>query len=182
MHELHFAIGELLKNIKLPQTQVLLDGACGGHRHIRLYGEEPPTGGTCLVWVDAAIVLAGEIRIVLEIEESNIRPLNFCGKFLATALSHYHNGPYGRFPIASEVLFIQIFEKRQNSEGWSKYKQCLYLEREIKERILTGQTRIKDYSFHYGTVEEFRSPEHREALLNEIFDFLARVSVPSPNC
>jgi hypothetical protein len=54
--------------------------------------------------VDAAIILNGEIKIVIEIEESNIRPLHLCGKALATAVSRYYSGQHGRVPL-SRAMF-----------------------------------------------------------------------------
>jgi hypothetical protein len=86
MNPLHVAIGNILRSAELPNAEVLLDSACGGKEHILFYGKEPPGHSTCLVSVDAAIILNGEIKIVIEIEESNIRPLHLCGKALATAV------------------------------------------------------------------------------------------------
>jgi hypothetical protein len=87
MNPLHEAIGNIVRSAALPNAEVLLDPACGGNEQIRFYGEEPPGDKTCIVWVDAAVILNGEIKIAIEIEESNIRPLYLCGKVLATVVS-----------------------------------------------------------------------------------------------
>jgi hypothetical protein len=92
MHELHKVVGDVLRSIEYPGMHVLLDSACGGvGRHIRLYGDEQIGSGSCLVWVDAAIVVNDEIRVLVEIEFSNIRPLYLCGKVFASALCNYYS-------------------------------------------------------------------------------------------
>ena len=69
--------------------QVLLDSACGGEgKQLRLYGGEMAGGDSFLAAVDAALVVNGEIRVVIEIEFSNVRSLYLCGKVFATALSN----------------------------------------------------------------------------------------------
>jgi len=39
-----------------------------------------------MTWVDAAIFVNGQIRVVLEIEENNVRSLCLCTKVFAAAL------------------------------------------------------------------------------------------------
>jgi hypothetical protein len=76
MHPLHKAVGEVLRSLEGPNVRVLLDSACGGGgQQIRWFGYEPVGNKSCLAWVDAAIVVNGEIQVVLEIDESNVRPL-----------------------------------------------------------------------------------------------------------
>jgi len=79
MNPLHVAIGNILRSAELPNAEVILDKACGGDEHIRFYGKEPPGNKTSIVQVDAAIILNGEIKIVIEIEQSDLRPLYLCG-------------------------------------------------------------------------------------------------------
>ncbi len=127
--------------------------------------------------VDAAVFFQNEVKVVLEIEESNLRPLHFCGKFLATALSRYYKGQRGQVLLSDSMLFIRVFVKENEDPDWSKYAQARYLAKEIHRRLLHPNIRIKNYSFHYGTVEEFKTPQHRDDLTKEIRDFLA-VAIP----
>jgi hypothetical protein len=176
MNSLHIAIGNILRSTKLPNTDVLLDSACGGNEHIRFYGKEPPGRNTCMVWVDAAIILNGKIKIVVEIEESNIRPLHLCGKVLATAVSQYYSGQHGHVPLSSSLMFIQVFIKQSEREDWSKLDQCRYLAAEFEKLFAKSESRVACYSPHFGTVEEFSTADHRTAFGRDMHDFLEKFS------
>jgi hypothetical protein len=69
-------------------------------------------------------------------------------------------------------MFIQVFIKQSERENWSKLDQCRYLAKEFEQLFGKSKSRIAYYSPHFGTVEEFSSPEHRNALVKDIHDFL----------
>ncbi len=175
-HDLHAVVGDILRSLAIDGSEILLDKACGGTESIRLYGEldDSRQRDPCLCWVDAAILFNGSLQVIVEIEQSDIRPLYFCGKLLATALSRYYKGKRGRFALSDSLLFIQIFERKDDNENWSKYNQCRYLMQEFNRCLLHPRTRIKEYVFHYGTVEDFGVAEHREALANEVAQYLTK--------
>jgi hypothetical protein len=176
VYELRKTVGDVLRSIdERPGIRVLLDGgACGGNGgQIRFYGEKPPGHHTYLAAVDAALVQNGEIRVVVEIEHSDIRPLYLCGKVLATAISQY--GKYGDelLPISEKLLFLQVFAKRVEDEEWSKLSQCRYLENQISQGLRKYMEGRLKCSFHFGTIEEFLSdPRHQEPLRQEILQHL----------
>src|SRR5450432_2399155 len=125
-HPLHLAVGNILRILETPEILVLLDEACGGNRGTEVYGAEK----VCLAYVDAAIAVDGEIKVVLEIEESNDRPVALCGKVTAVAMSKWciHGGI--KYSLSQSLFFVQMFLEKPGKER-SKHAQCLYLEAEI---------------------------------------------------
>jgi hypothetical protein len=115
MHPLHIAIGDSLRSIERPDTEVWLDAACGGQGcQIRLYSSEPVAASSCLAWVDAAIVVDGEIKIVLEIEESNVRPLYLCGKVFATSVGRiFLFGPLPTVLLLVSIACALLFRQKR---------------------------------------------------------------------
>jgi hypothetical protein len=172
MHPLHQAIGDVLRSIERPGIQVLLDAACGGKgQQIRLFGDEPVGNSSCLAWVDAAIIINGEITVVLEIEESNVRPLYLCGKVFATALCNYSSRGGHRVPMAPSMLFIQVIRSPKSIKS-AKLKQCEYLEKTINQIFRMLDHRVHSYSFHYGLPDSFQRGSDGEVLRSEIAAFI----------
>jgi hypothetical protein len=170
MHDLHVAVGDILRTLESPNVRVLLDKACGGGKPLlNFYG----TGDVCLTQVDAAIVVNEQVKAVIEIEETDIRPLVLCGKIMITVVSKYCVWNQNKFPLSASVFFIQIFKKKNEDKDWSKYDQCRYLENEILKCLQPGQSRIARYAFHFGTADEYRTDgSHGQELLQEIQAFL----------
>jgi hypothetical protein len=177
MHPLHTAIGDILRSIERPDVEVWLDAACGGKgRQIRLYGLEPVAASSCLAWVDAAIVVHGEIKIVLEIEESNVRPLYLCGKVFATALCSYSSRGGHRTPMSESMLFVQVIKASKNASS-AKLKQCEYLEATINEIFKKLENRVDSYSFHYGLAENFTNGNDAHELRKELLAFIDQPNI-----
>src|SRR5215469_11576704 len=172
MHPLHKAVGDVLRSLEGPNVRVLLDSACGGEgQQIRLFGYEPVGNNSCLAWVDAAVVVNGEIQVVLEIDESNVRPLYLCGKVFATALCNYSSRRGQRTPLAASLLFVQVIGTPKNEKS-AKLRQCDYLERTINSIFETLDHRVHRYSFHHGTPEGFSKGDDGRTLCQEILTFL----------
>jgi hypothetical protein len=184
MHPLHEAVGDILRSVEIerPELRMLLDNACGGKgQQIRLFGDEPVGNSSCLAWVDAAIVFNDEIKVVIEIEETNVRPLYLCGKVFATALCNYSSRNGTRTPLAASMLFIQVIkepERKVGAKPRAKVLQCEYLQKTINEIFRKLENRIHLYSFHHGLAESFApDAEGATELRDEIVDFIDR---PAP--
>lgn len=179
MHELHKAVGDALRSIDYPGMQVLLDSACGGvGRHIRLYGDEQIGSGSCLVWVDAALVVNDEIRVLVEIEFSNVRPLYLCGKVFASTLCNYYSRRKQTIDLADSVIFVQMIQQFTSE---SKRQQCEYLVKEINLVLESLESRVRPYVFHYGPHESFAvGKSDADDLRNEILNFLAEGTAAAP--
>jgi hypothetical protein len=190
MYELHRAIGHVLRSIEYSDTEVLLDSACGGEgKLIRLYGGGLAGGDSALASVDAALVVNGEIRVVIEIEFSDVPPLYLCGKAFAAALSNHHVREKTRIPLGDRMMFIQVIQYlneqplswpgdkvRRKGKKTSKLPQYVYLEREINKLLQDTRSRVRRYVFHYGFSESFAlGGSDARALKKDILDFLPLV-------
>jgi hypothetical protein len=174
MFEFHQAVGDILLSIGQSGVQVLLDSACGGTRGaIEFYWDGPPCPSTRLVQPDAILIRGGEIRVVVEIEYSDLRPLYLCGKILATAISRYARYDKRLFPISDSLLFLQVFIKLTEDEEWSKFQQFRYLEAAITQGLQKCRDGQLKYSLHYGTTDEFLlGHNHQDVLRGGILGHL----------
>ena len=128
--------------------------------------------------MDAAIVVGGQIKVVVEIEETNVRPLYLCGKVFATALCHYSSRNRKRTDLADSMLFIQVIKEPEPENGakpTAKVRQCEYLEKTINEIFKKLGNRVHLYSFHHGLSESFAPGTTGAAeLRQQIVDFIDR--------
>lgn len=121
---------------------VLADSACGGRHRLPLYCNAKSLK-TELCNVDMLILQSNSVRVILEIEESNVKPVQIFGKFLASALSThyiYRNTPPA--PMAESVLFIQILDRSKLKEGTKKIEQWENIEKLIQNMISFRNTKI----------------------------------------
>lgn len=89
MHPLHEIIGKEIEQ-NLPSGCVLIkDKACGGDQRIPLFYMQRKSRDTEYCNVDLIVLKENRIRIIIEIEESNVKPTQICGKFLTSALAQY---------------------------------------------------------------------------------------------
>jgi len=111
-HPLHKAVGKLLKDFAENKNfEARLDPACGGKQNIPLFCG-PKAMTTRLCCVDAMLLKNGKVAAVIEIEESNIKPTQICGKYLTTALSSEYTHKNDE-PIKineNSIDFIQILD------------------------------------------------------------------------
>ncbi len=150
-HELHKAIGALL-NVKpfMPEgCQLILDQACGGNQQIPLFCSSKKTRYNELCKVDILILKQEEISVIVEIEESDIKPTQVCGKFLTSALASYYihePKPNRPIPMANSVLFVQIVDLVSLPEQSEKKDQFKTIEQSIRNILPISGSRIDKYS------------------------------------
>lgn len=116
-------------------------------------------------------MLGRRLRVIVEIEESNVKPTQICGKFLTSALSH---GLMHRelgdevIPFDDNTLFVQILDTRRLRKGTSKLKQWRNLEDSIRQMVPIRGSKISRYSLIPGEVADFEDGAARRALLEEL--------------
>lgn len=114
-----------------------------------------------------------KIRVIIEIEETDIKPTQICGKFLTSALSRYfiheseNNIPIG---MSDSVSFIQILNTARLKAGAAKIEQWENLEKSIMDILPIKGSKIREYRLLYGNVSDF---ERRNS--NEYADLVACV-------
>jgi len=176
-HPLHKAIGRIVTGNLLPEYEVLKDPACGGKQNIPLFCSNKKSQQTEYCNVDLLIVKSNKIKVIIEIEEANIKPTQICGKFFTSALSSCYIGEYNdNKPVGMDdtVLFIQILDTSKLKEGTHKPKQWRNIEESITQIIPVGNSKIRKYSLFYGKATEFGvNGKKRKELIDYIRKFLS---------
>lgn len=181
-HGFHRMIGEKIynnfnENVEGKECQVILDHACGGKQRVPLFLSDEKSRGTELCNVDILILFKGKIKIIIEIEESDIKPTQICGKFLTSALAihyiHENNKDLGSIGKDDNTMFIQIVDTKNLKKETSKYKQF----KNIEEKIQGILSKMKDcglskYKILYGIKEEFENGKKEFDLIECVKKFL----------
>ena len=108
-----------------------------------------------------------KISVIIEIEESDIKPTQICGKFLTSALStcYFRGGNKNdAVPMAKNVLFVQVIDRKLIPEGSAKGDQFRILKREIRKILPVKKSHVTKYNLFCidwnkpdGEIEEFKS-------------------------
>jgi hypothetical protein len=157
-HPLHKIVGGCINSNDFPNCKIIKDPACGGQRNVPLFCSRDKSNKTEYCDVDLLMITDNKIRVIIEIEETDVKPTQICGKFLTSALSSYYihdsenNTPVG---MSDSVLFIQILNTSQLKEKTSKIKQWENLEKSIKNILPIDK--IRKYKLLYGNVSDFKN-------------------------
>ncbi len=158
-HLLHKAIGDMFTGDLIPGYEILKDPACAyDGQNIPLFCSEKKSDQTEYCNVDLLIVKSNKIKVIIEIEEANIKPTQICGKFLTSALSSFYiheNKVRNTFKMDEKVLFIQILDTSKLKEGTNKIEQWRNIEKSINQIIPVRDSKIRKYSISYGEAKEF---------------------------
>jgi len=157
MHPLHNLIGQILVGTEMAGGEPLLGKDCGGDQYIQLFCNERAARASRFCSIDAAVRKNGELKTIIEIEETDIRPIALCGKAFASALaSHFiHKGVI--YPIAARATFIQIIDTSKLSSRSSKLDQCRYLLESVRKTLSTIGGSLRGYEIFHGDIAEFES-------------------------
>jgi len=157
-HVLHEKLGKTLSDSFSgePGYKVMLDSACGGNRALPLFTSCKRTNENRICHVDILIVKDGKVRAIIEIEESDVKPNQICGKFLTSALaSCYSDGKGPLQDLNSPIAFIQVVDKSKLKVYQSKKpKQWDNLEEAMCRILPVGNSQISVYKI-FG----FNGPE-----------------------
>ena len=167
-HQFHKKIGEVISQ-NFGDFEVLKDSACGGKSLLSLcydldrYKSE-------FSEVDMIILKKNKVKIIFEIEESNVTPTQVCGKVMAAALSKYcfpnnKKANNEQKEIDDSVLFVQILNKDKIRSWGNKAQQIIHLEKAINESIQFSN--IKKY-----TLYQFSMNDNFIGMIHEIRKFL----------
>jgi hypothetical protein len=148
---MHKTIGDIFKEALRgrPHYGLIRDKACGGKQRVPLFCATEKSRETEYCNVDLLVLKENKIRIVVEIEESNVKPTQICGKFLTSALANYYIHDSERNePIRMDdsITFIQIVDtSKLVKDKTSKFKQWKALEESIKGIIPLKNSGITSY-------------------------------------
>lgn len=179
-HTNHEAIGRLFNKKAFPEVEILKDSACqhDGHddgkpeekHRITLYRESDPER-VRMCDVDILAYREGRGTVVIEIEESNLKPVQVFGKFFASAHST-HQG--GRRLDEQRLLFIQVLVATSvDLTASGKPKQWKALEDVIKRYTEKWPERDVQYEMLGGGPDDFKPGSSKaERLVGLVRDFL----------
>lgn len=174
-HPLHKIIGAIFENSKFLNCDVIKDLACGGNQHIPLFCSTDKSNQTKYCNVDLLILKNNKVRIIVEIEEANIKPTQICGKFLTPALSSYfihRTRDYIPILMDDSVSFIQILDtSKLKLDETSKINQWTNLEKSIQDIIPVKNSKINDYKLFFGNPSNFRDGTERK----EFIDYIKKI-------
>jgi hypothetical protein len=147
IHPLHKEIADKLERI-FPPNSLVRDEACDGDQRIPLFYDREKSRETEYCNVDLLVMKENKIKAIIEIEESNVKPTQICGKFLTSALARYYihdnelNEPIG---MNDSVAFFQIVDTSKLEGKSAKPGQWKALERSIQSILPLRNSKITSY-------------------------------------
>ncbi len=160
VHSLHVAVFEAIQRQLDARSELLRDPACGGDQHLPLFIGERRGRDTRMCLVDLLVLSGGQVRVIVEIEESGFLPTKICGKFLQAALAtHFiHDSrPELAVPYAARVHFVQVLDgSKCVVEGGRKRFQGSLIKKEIHELLPLKGKNITDYHLFFVSGAEDR--------------------------
>lgn len=162
-HPLHQAIGQIITQGRFPNCEILKDPACdtSPQQHITLFHEAGPNR-VRFCQVDLLVALPGKATVIIEIEESNVKPVQIFGKFFASVFSTH----CGTSTIAQPLLFIQVVDTSALKSGKTKKgNQWRSIEAAIKSHAKSWPDRAVRYELFEGRPSEFRPDSETGARL-----------------
>ena len=146
-HPLHIAVAKKIEQ-QLPSCcKLLCDPACRGDQQLPLFVGTEKSRATRMCCVDLLILSDGNVRGIIEIEESGFFPTKICGKFFQTVLAtHFIHDKQSEEPIpyAETVFFIQVLDGSDLKPRSCKRQQGKLIEQEILKLLpLRGITNYR---------------------------------------
>jgi len=152
-------VGECIDNKEFFNCKIRKDPACGGRQNVPLFCSKKKSNKTEYCNVDLLILKDYKIRVIIEIEEANIKPTQICGKFLTSALSSYfiHESENNKLiGMDDSVLFIQILDTSKLKEDkTSKSGQWKEIQKSIQNILPVEDSRINKYRIFFGCSLDF---------------------------
>ena len=180
-HPLHFEVGELFNELLrecdslMTGYSLVLDEACGGTQHVPLFVSSEKSRKTEFCNVDLLVIHDGAIGAIVEIEESNVKPVHVFGKFLASAVSRFciHDSLGGAMEYREDVVFIQFVDSSKLKRGRSsKVEQWRNICDSIRSVVPLNGSKITRYELFDVNVYEIKDAEKREKLKKRVSELI----------
>jgi len=155
-HPLHKEVGKRIS--RSFGSNVLRDPACSGSHRLPLFCNETKSRETEFCNVDILILKDDKVKVIVEIEESDIKPTQVCGKFLTSALSQYYIYDSIRYSFDDSVKFIHILDKSKLKARTRKLKQFEYLEVAINNILPLKNNNQIAYRIFAMSTNDFKEP------------------------
>ncbi len=155
-HPLHEILGDLASEVIPANCTLVKDPACVGDQRIPLFCSDKRSLATKFCDVDLLVLRNNRIRLIVEVEESNVKPTQIAGKFLTSALaSHFIHDRHGVTAIPKDVrlAFFQFVDTTRLKARSVKRKQWRNIEKSIQSLLPLGG--IMEYRLFCGDATEF---------------------------
>jgi hypothetical protein len=162
---LHEVISDLASEVIPAHCTLVKDTACRGDQCIPLFCSDKRSLATEFCDVDLLVLHSNRIRLIVEIEESNVKPTQIAGKFLTSALaSHFIHDRHGVTAIPKDlrVGFFQFVDTAGLPVGSLKREQWRNIERSI--RLILPLGGIVEYRLFCGDAAEFLGPTRQKVI------------------
>ena len=178
-HPLHLKIGDLFHEIleKTNYYELIRDEACGGDQQIPLFIEPMKSNKAQYCNVDLLVIREQTVRLIVEIEESNLLPTHVCGKYLAAALSRYYiheskkDVPIG---MHENVTFIQFLDtSKLKRDKTSKIDQWNNIEISIRELLPVTNSNIGIYKIFDVSEASLEKYENKNTITDFVIENLS---------
>jgi hypothetical protein len=173
---LHEIVNDVLMPLNNPPNcEVIFAPECGGSHRLPLFSRDQKGRAFHYCDVDGLILFENVVRVIIEIEDSQFRPINLIGKFGASSLcrSFIHRSKHN-MPIAIRVAtFIQVVNTGNLNDGTNKPMQYENLETDMRKLLEMTDGRITAYKLFHGNVSDF-SPAGQKR--QPLFDLVKRLT------
>ena len=133
-----------------------LQGNNAEFHNIPLFCSDQKSSSTELCNPDIIIIEQNKVKIIIEIEESQITPTHICGKYLTSSLSKYYIYNNKKIEIDNQALFIQIYDTSKLPKNTKK-----------KDQLDTVEKLVENLSIFNKNFEYKIFPVEREYFQNE---------------
>lgn len=166
-HPFHKLIGDIFnrENFPIKGIKILKDTACGGEHTLPLFCSEERSYATRYSCVDLLILREQKVKVIMEIEESNVKPIHIFGKFLTSAMAKYYIYGKEKYEMDESILFIQILDFSKQKNVSIRKAQWINIEESIRAILPFEGTSIREYAIFYGYQSDFKKGEKKDNLV-----------------
>jgi len=166
-HPFHRVIGDLISGMNLSKDKyyVLKDSACGSEHTLPLFCSDERSYATRYACVDLVILKEQKVKVIMEIEESNVKPIHIFGKFLTSDMAKYYIYGKEKYEMDESVLFLQILDFSKQKNVSIRKAQWNNIEESIRAILPFEGTSIREYAIFYGDQSDFKNEEKKDNLI-----------------
>jgi len=151
----------------------LKDSACGGEHTLPLFCSEERSYATRYACVDLLILKEQKVKVIMEIEESNVKPIHIFGKFLTSAMAKYYIFGKEKYEMETREQNSAEKKKREREKEEFQYtfkreQQLLKDEFEDEKAKLEREIQLKREQMEKDLAEREKAISEKEGELNEL--------------
>jgi hypothetical protein len=158
-HLLHKKVADCIESLisQNPHLSIIKDPACGGSNNIPFFLSEEAHNDTEITNVDFIVVKAGKIRLVCEIEESDITPIRTFGKVFTVVGAEFCKLKDGtNYALDPGAIFLQVLSSAKLKPMTKKRDQGDNIKEAVNKIIQSNKNSwIKKYHLIYGDLNDF---------------------------